>query len=157
MAVFEAAQALEMAMRIEENGEAFYEAIAEKSDDAELAELFAELAARERAHYHVFQDMAEATGPPSRPSRESEIGDYGSFLQVALDHAIFEGPDKALIMAEQAHSREAALQAAMGFEKDTLLFYYDLRELVRDADRDTISKIIAEEKQHLRQLVKLAQ
>lgn len=157
MAVFEAAHALEMAMRIEDNGEAFYEAIAEKSDDNGVAELFAELAARERAHYDIFKEMAEATGPPPTPSREEEIGNYESFLQVALDRAVFAGPDKALRLAEQAEGREAALRAAMGFEKDTLLFYYDLRELVREADRDTISQIIAEEKQHLRQLVKLAQ
>jgi rubrerythrin len=156
MAVFEASQALEMALQIEENGEAFYKAAADRSDDFEIAALFEELAARERRHYEVFEDMAEAVGPPPEPSGE-EIGDYTSFLQVALDHAVFEGPDKALRMAEEARDRDAALRAAMGFEKDTMLFYYDLREMVDDADRATITDIINEEKQHLRRLAKMAQ
>jgi len=156
MAVFEASQALEMALQIEENGEAFYEAAAESSDDSEVAQLFEELAARERRHYEVFAAMAEAVGPPPEPSDE-EIGDYASFLQVALDNAVFDGADKALRMAEEARDRDAALRAAMGFEKDTMLFYYDLREMVDDADRATITDIINEEKQHLRRLAKMAQ
>jgi rubrerythrin len=156
MAVFEASQALEMAMKIEENGEAFYKAAAEKSDDAEIVELFEDLAARERRHYEVFKDMAQEVGPPPEPSGE-EIGDYASFLKVALDHAVFVGPDKALRMAEEARDRKAVLRAAMGLEKDTMLFYYDLREMVADVDRATVSDIINEEKQHLRRLAKMAQ
>lgn len=156
MAVFDASQALDMAMRIEENGEAFYRASAGHVDDAELAELFEDLAGREQAHYRVFEEMAEGTAPSPQPSGE-EVGDYTSFLEVALDHALFAGPDKALRMAEEAHDRPAALRAAMGFEKDTMLFYYDLREMVDDADRAIVSDIIHEEKQHLRRLAKMVQ
>ena len=47
------------------------------------------------------------------------------------------------------------LQAAMGFEKDTLLFFYDLREMVSEAERETVSRIILEEKAHLRRLAKM--
>lgn len=155
MAVFEAGQALEMAMQIEEDGEIFYEAAAEKSSDAEVAALFQDLAERERAHYHVFEDMAEEVAPPPEPSREDEVGDYVSFLRVALDRAVFAGPDKALRLAERAGERETALRAAMGFEKDTMLFYYELREMVDDADRAVITDIIREEKQHLRRLARL--
>lgn len=156
MAVFEASQALDMAMQVEENGEAFYEAAATRSDDAEVKGLFEELATLERRHYEVFEDMAQTEGSPPEPSGE-EVGDYASFLRVALNHAVFDGPDKALRMAEEASDRDVALRAAMGFEKDTMLFYYDLREMVDDADRATITDIINEEKQHLRRLAKMAQ
>jgi len=43
----------------------------------------------------------------------------------------------------------------MGFEKDTLLFFYDLREMVSEAERGTISNIITEEKAHLRRLARM--
>jgi rubrerythrin len=154
MAVFSATQALEMAVRVEENGESYYRAAAERSGDPELKTVFEELAARERAHRAVFARMAEGFSPPA-PLPEDQYGDYQSFLEVALEHAVFEGPDKALRLAEQANDRQAALRAAMGFEKDTMLFYYDLRELVGEADRDTITDIIREEKQHLRRLAAL--
>ena len=152
MAVFSAAQALSMAVRIEENGTAFYTAAAERTEDQELRELFEELAGRERAHRQVFEDMAKHVEPVSGPV-ESDVGDYASFLEVALDHAVFAGEDKALRMAEEADSGPAALRAAMGFEKDTMLFYYDLREMVGEKDRVLISEVIQEEKRHLRRLV----
>ena len=155
MAVFAAAEALEMAIEIEEHGAAFYRAAAEKSDDAQVRDLFEELVEQERAHRRVFEKMAETVQAVSEPS-ESDIGDYASFLEVALDHAVFSGPEKALRMAEEADDRDGALRAAMGFEKDTMLFYYDLREMVDEKDRETISDIIREEKQHLRRLASMA-
>jgi len=151
MAVFAAAQALEMAVSIEKNGAAFYTSAAERTEDRELSELFAELAGREEAHRQVFEGMAERVEPASRPT-ESDVGDYASFLEVALDHAVFSGQDKALRMAEEADTRAEALRAAMGFEKDTMLFYYDLREMVAEKDREIISEVIQEEKKHLRRL-----
>jgi rubrerythrin len=156
MAIFAAAQALDMAMKIEEHGAAFYRAAGEKSDDAQVQELFADLADREVTHREIFERMAEGLDPVSEPSGE-EVGDYASFLQVALDHAVFAGPDKALRMAEQANDRAAALRAAMGFEKDTMLFYYDLQEMVDEKDWEIISDVIREEKKHLRRLAALAQ
>lgn len=156
MAVFAAAQALDMAVKIEENGAAFYRAASDKNDDPEIEELFADLVAREEAHRGVFKEMGEDVASVPEPSG-SDVGDYTSFLEVALDHAVFSGPDKALRMAEEAGDRAAALRAAMGFEKDTMLFYYDLREMVSEKDRQIITDIIREEKQHLRRLVNLAQ
>ena len=41
---------------------------------------------------------------------------------------------------------------AMGFEKETLLFFYDLRDMVSEADKQVLMRIVAEEKSHLRQL-----
>ncbi|HEY72223.1 MAG TPA: rubrerythrin, partial [Thermoflexia bacterium] len=37
----------------------------------------------------------------------------------------------------------------------TLLFFYDLRDMVAEADRGAISNIIREEKMHLRRLARM--
>jgi rubrerythrin len=151
MAVFTAAEALEMAMDIEKNGEIFYNAVAVKNADPKIKVLFDDLAAQERGHYRVFQKMLGGVKPaPELPT--AMYDEYRAYLQTALDNALFAGPDKALALAEQAQDQETALQAAIGFEKDTLLFFYDLREMVGTADRDVISGIIREEKTHLRRL-----
>jgi rubrerythrin len=154
MAVFTAAQALEMAMEIEKNGEVFYLAAAEKTDDSEIETLFKDLAIQEQGHYQVFQKMLGAVEPaPDLPA--TEFDQYDSYIQVALENALFAGPDKALALAEQAADRETALRAALGFEKDTMLFFYDVREMVAESDREAISKVIREEKKHLRRLAKM--
>ncbi|MDY7077677.1 MAG: ferritin family protein [Chloroflexota bacterium] len=151
MTVFTAAEALEMAMEIEKNGEIFYNEVAAKSADLEVKELFEYLAAQEQGHYRVFQQMlGDASPTPGPPA--AEYDQYEAYLQIALENALFAGPDKALMLAKQAQDRETALRAAMGFEKDTLLFFYDLREMVNEPDRETISAVIREEKKHLRRL-----
>lgn len=151
MALFTAAEALEMAMEIEKNGEAFYQAVAAKMTDAGAKALFEELAGQEKRHYAVFQKMAgHAHDAPNLP--EAEYDQYQTYLKATLDNALFSGPDKALAAARQAGDRKEALRVAIGFEKDTLLFFYDLREMMGEADREKIAAIIREEKAHLRRL-----
>jgi len=151
MAVFTAAEALEMAMEIEKNGELFYHKVAAKSADSEVKALFEDLAAQERGHYRVFEKMLGGVKPaPGLPA--AGYDQYEAYFQVALENALFAGPDKALTLAKQAQDRETALRAAIGFEKDTLLFFYDLREMVSEPDKASISNIIREEKKHLRRL-----
>ena len=156
MTVLTAAEVLKWAMEIEENGAAFYHTVAARSDDPQVRSLFEDLAAQERRHYQVFQKMLEKVKPdPDLSSVGPQYADYEYYLQAVLANALFAGKDKGLTLARQAEDRETALQAAMSFEKDTLLFFYDLREMVSEAERETISDVILEEKTHLRRLAKM--
>ncbi len=156
MAILTATEALKWAMEIEENGEVFYKAMIAKSDDPETKALFEDLAVQEKRHYRAFQKMLEEIKPdPDLSGIGYEYEEYQAYLQAALSNALFAGPDKGLTLAEQAQSREEALQAAMSFEKDTLLFFYDLRDMVSEAERKTITAIINEEKAHLRRLAEI--
>ncbi len=153
MALFTAVEAFEMAMEIEKNGEVFYNAVATKATAAGVKTLFQELAAQEQKHYAVFQKMAgNVKDAPSLSA--AEYDEYDVYLKAALDSALFAGPDKALALAEQAKDRQTALRMALGFEKDTLLFFYDLREMTNKADQAAISDIIREEKGHLQRLAR---
>jgi rubrerythrin len=152
MAAFTAAEAIEMAMDIEKNGEAFYNAVAAKSSDPDVKALFRDLALQEQGHYKIFQKMLKDVTPA--PDLPVDIYDeYQIYVQAALDNALFAGPDKALAMAEQAGDKETAVRAALGFEKDTLLFFYDVRDMVSEKDQAVISGVIREEKRHVRRLV----
>ncbi len=157
MAFLTAAEALKWAMEIEKNGEIFYNAVAAKSADPEVKALFEYLADQERGHYRAFQKMLEEVkSDPDLSYVGIQYDEYQAYLQAALSGALFAGPDKGLTLAKQAQNRETALRAAMGFEKDTLLFFYDLREMVSEAERGAISDIVLEEKAHLRRLAKMS-
>jgi rubrerythrin len=154
MAVFTAAEALEMALQIEKNGEVFYNAVAGKSDDSEIKTLFEDLAAQEEIHYRIFKKMLGGVGSaPALPA--GEYDQYQAYMLAALDNALFAGEDKALALAEKATDRETALRAALGFEKDTMLFFYDLREMVGETDKASVSRVIGEERKHVRRLAAL--
>jgi rubrerythrin len=158
MTLFTAVQALEMALEIEKNGQKFYTEVAGKSADPEIKALFEDLAIQEQGHYRVFEKMLtgvkDAPAPPTAYPT-SYYDEYQAYVHVAMENALFAGPDKALALAKKAKDRETALRAAMGFEKDTLLFFYDLREMVGPADRETISGVIREEQKHLRRLARM--
>ena len=154
MAIFTATEALEMAMESEKSGEIFYNAVAAQSDVPEIKALFEDLAIQEQGHYRLFQKMLGEVGPaPAAPTLDYD--EYAAYLQAALNNALFSGPDKALATVDEAQDRETALRVAIGFEKDTLLFFYDVRELVSKKDRDALTGVIREEKSHVRRLAKM--
>jgi len=150
MAILKAAEAVEWALEIETNGEAFYRATAAQQADPGIKALFEDLAVQEQRHYQTYGRMLGLTS--SRDLPDFDHDEYQAYLQAALSSALFGGPDKGLALARQAHNQETALRAALGFEKDTLLFFYDLREMVSEGDRATVSAIISEEKAHVRRL-----
>ncbi|HEY76269.1 MAG TPA: ferritin family protein [Thermoflexia bacterium] len=154
MAVFTAAEALDMALKIERNGETFYEAAARKVKDEEIRAVLEDLALQERRHYKAFQKLADRVGaPPTLSAPEWE--EYDEYVQTALENALFAGPDKALAAANQVQTAEEALRMALGFEKDTLIFFYDLREMMPETEQNVVTEIIREEKAHVRRLARL--
>jgi len=44
---------------------------------------------------------------------------------------------------------------AIRFEKETMLFFHDLYDVVPEADKETIGKVIDEEKRHVRRLARM--
>lgn len=153
MATFTANDAIELAMTIEKNGLAFYTAAAAKTAQPAIKELFGQLAVQEERHYAAYQSMsARPAGPIDAPI--DEYDEYQVYLQAAMDSAMITGPDKALAIVAQAPNPQTIVQAAIGFEKDSLLFFYDLRDMVGEADRKTVDAIIQEEKTHVLRLSK---
>jgi len=109
------------------------------------------LAYQEERHYTTFERLMDKAPTSETPAATSAA--YEEYLQVALQNALFAGPDKGLALAKEAKDEESALRAAIAFEKDTLLFFYDLRDMVPDEQKDAIVAIIEEERKHVRQLV----
>jgi rubrerythrin len=152
MALFQAADIVELAMQVEKSGETFYRAVADKVKSAESRELFEYLADQEVIHYQVFSKLSRSV--QENPFMTDEEWDlYMDYLNGTVQSAFFEGADKALALAETVTDERQAINMAIGFEKETLLFFYDLRDRIPDKDRPFVEKIVAEEKRHVRRLV----
>ena len=149
MPALSAKSVLRWAMEIEESGQAFYEAVAAKAQDREAKLVLQDLAYQEERHYRTFQNMLDKV---PEADIETDSAEYQRYLQTALDKALLGGPEKGLALAQQATNEVEALQAAIAFEKDTLLFFYDLRDMVPASQQETISAIIEQEKSHVKQL-----
>jgi rubrerythrin len=78
--------------------------------------------------------------------------EYELYLKALVDSSVFTDDRTAREMAENARNNSEAIQIALGAEKDSILFYTGMRDVVQQRDRETIDQIIEEEKSHLRQL-----
>lgn len=154
MVVFKAADVIELALQIEKNGEVFYKRVAEKTASAEVKALFEDLAQQEIYHYKMFEKLGQ-TSWDSPMMTPVEWQDYLGYLDATVQSSFFEGADKSLALAEKVTDENEAIQMAMGFEKETLLFFHDLRNLVPEAEKPTVARIIEEEKNHLKRLAGL--
>jgi rubrerythrin len=137
-----------IAVQMERNGLAFYNEVARLSGYEETRAVYAYLAAAEKRHLRTFKKLL-GNKAPSAP--QSYKGEYSKYLKVLLNDMIF--PTTAIARSRAAKSgASAALKSGINAEKDSILFYMELLDLVPPADRTTVDKIIAEEKRHLRRL-----
>ena len=156
MAYLSASDIVDLAMQLEQSGEAFYRAVAKKTQSSDIRALFEYLADEEVKHYRVFSKLGKLLQDNPLMTDE-EWEQYVQYLNATVQSAFFEGPDKALAAAEEVTEEKEAVRMAMGFEKETLLFFYDLRATVPAADRPFIDKVIAQEKTHIRRLAEMLQ
>ncbi len=141
-------------MQVEKSGEAFYRAVAGKVQSPESRELFEYLADQEAIHYQVFNKLSQTVQDnPFMTDEEWKM--YLDYLNGTVQSAFFEGPDVALALAETVTDEQQGISMAIGFEKETLLFFYDLRDQIPDEDRPFVEKIVDEEKHHIRRLVEM--
>jgi rubrerythrin len=155
MALLTGDEIIEIAMRLEESGEAFYRAAAEKATTDSVKALFEELALQEQYHRRAFQQMGRNAVELTLSPEQWE--DFQAYTGALLQQHFFSDPENALNVASEAKDEQAALQAALEFERETLLFFHALRDVIRGREQEVVEGIIQEEQRHIRRISKLVQ
>ena len=139
------------AISIERNGIAFYDIMAVSTENDETSDIFRHLAQMEREHILIFQDMLRESDAYTGVEAEEHI----SYIRALAANAVFTDELVTSEMAAQADSDIKALELAIAAEKDSLLFYYQMRDVLPRQAHSVVNKIMDEEKSHLMQLSKL--
>jgi rubrerythrin len=147
---FSGSELLEIAMGIERNGMAFYRALADKTGNRDVKDIYNHLAGEEKKHLDTFQGMSDSLGQTKPPETYTE--EYMLYLKSLVDSAVFSNVTEAQQKASKVFNEIEALDTGIQAEKDSILFYTELQNLVRERDRKVVLNILAEEKKHLRQL-----
>ena len=150
---FSGSELINIAIGIERRGIVFYDIMARSTENATAREVFHYLADMERQHIQTFQDMLAEADKYKFSKRPA--GEYTAYLQALVDSAVFTDDLVTSEMATRAESDIEALELAIGAEKDSILFYYEMREIMPRRAQPTVNRVIAEEKSHLRQLSEL--
>ncbi|MFC1848111.1 ferritin family protein [Chloroflexota bacterium] len=151
--LFSGRELINIGIGIERNGAVFYDSLAESTEDSRVKAIYKDLAGQEREHIGIFENMLSSLSDYQPP--ETLTDEYEAYMKALVDSLIFTDDKVARDMARGVASAVEAIQIALGAEKDSILFYTEMRELVRSSDRDAVGKLIAEEKSHLRQLTAL--
>jgi rubrerythrin len=141
---------INIAIDIERRGISFYDVIAKSSDNEMARAVFEDLVAMEREHLRVFQGML--SGAEESQPREAAARGYPGYLQSLIDEAVFSDDMITGEIATQADNDVKAIELGIGSEKDSILFYYEMRDSLPRRLTPMVDMIIAEEKTHLQQL-----
>lgn len=147
---FSGSELVNIAIGIERSGAAFYDALAKSARNEASRVMYEYLAVDENKHIEIFKNMLGSLADYIPPETYTE--EYDRYLKALIDSAVFRDDQSAREMAQKSESEAEAIQIAISAEKDSILFYSNLRELVRRPDREAVDKIIEEERSHLRQL-----
>jgi rubrerythrin len=147
--VFSGNELINVAIGIERRGITFYDIMAKSTDNEMARAAFEELVEMEREHLKTFQAMLEQVG--EHPAAEVPPQEYSDYSQALMDNAVFTDDMITSEMATQADSDIKAVELGISAEKDSILFYYEMRENIPRRTVPVIDRIIAEEKSHLKQ------
>ena len=137
-------EVLEQAVQTEKMGYNFYTTMAARfNEDDKLVKLFGTLAEKELQHEKTYAELRDLAGD-DEPEGWEEISHY---LRAIVESEFFLGKGKSLTSMDNIKTTLDAVNYAFEFEKETLLYFYGLRDAVRE--KEMIDEIINEEKSHI--------
>ncbi len=150
---FSVREVLEIAIRIERNGIAFYTDACNTSKSERLQKLFSFLLEEEEKHAQCFEDMENELHDEVVPTiLDPYSEEEAAYLKAMADARIFSNSDDPGRRAKSPQTENGLLKAAIQMEKDSILFYYEMQKAVREKDKASVESLIDEEKKHLLKL-----
>lgn len=148
---FNADEVFEMGMDIEKNGEAYYRKAAELTKDPRAKKVFEQLKDAEAEHFRTFSELRDRL--PARDTTplvsDPEDQEY-LYLDALVKSRLFNSVREAEAVASKTGGPVEALQGALTFEKDTVLFFTEMQGRTReDLGRAEIDRLIEEERKHI--------
>lgn len=145
---FNAADILEMAEQMERNGAAFYRDAAEKVGDEAAKTFLLELAGMEDEHEKTFATIkADLSEGEQATTAFDPAGESAQYLKSLADIRVFYKKEI------NTDSMPDILKAAIDAEKDSIVFYLGMKDMVPEKlGKNRVDAIIKEEMGHVRLL-----
>ena len=149
--MYSSEEVIALAVNVETNGERFYNESARKAE-GDLKKIFEFLAEQEDLHRLRFESLRKYATDFIIPRDWEEVEPY---LNAIVESTFFMGNEKSFKRAMGAKDSVEALEFALQFEKDTLLFFNEIVDFSREQNKKIINEIIKEEKKHIEMISKL--
>jgi rubrerythrin len=145
---FNADDIFEIAEQLERNGAAFYRDAADAVDDSDIKAFLLEFAAMEDEHEKTFINLRkELTAAEKTPTVFDPNNDAALYLKALADTRVFFKKEIDTTTAE------GIFKSAITAEKDSIIFYLGMKDLVPETlGKGRMDAIIKEEMGHIRTL-----
>ena len=155
--VFNADEIFELAIRIENNGAAFYRKAAGLQSDTKNQKFLESLANMEDQHQKIFTEMRTTlTEKDKDPKVFDPYDEVSQYLAAMADTMGGEGSPSVADSLTGDETLEEILRTAVGLEKDAILFYLGIKDLIpSQSGQDRIDEVIRQERRHVAQLSNL--
>jgi rubrerythrin len=153
MKTFDARDVIRFAVRIEEDGEAFYRKAGLAAQDKDTRDLFNFLASEEIQHKALFREMLskmEALQPA-----ETYDGEYAAYLSDYIDGKVIFTKEAEQRLTPDTEDTSSVIAFAMQREADSILYYHEVKQFIAEKYYTIIDKIIIEERKHFSKLSEL--
>ncbi|MFH0855870.1 MAG: ferritin family protein [Candidatus Omnitrophota bacterium] len=151
--IFAGSQIVEIGIQIENNGRDFYNTLLKQSGNQKAREVFRFLAGEEEKHSKVFQGILDKTqgAEPQGP----DAGDYLGYMKALAGEHVFTQQGRGEDIARGIKSDKEAIETAIRFEQESIVFYSSMKRVVPEYDHKIIESLIMQEEEHLKQLLGL--
>ena len=143
---FNADEIFEMAEQLEKNGAAFYRKAAEAASEDDIKQLLAEFAEMEDQHEKTFAKLRKGLSDTEKASTVFDPGgETALYLKALADTRVFFKKEIDTTSAEEI------FKAALLAEKDSIVFYLGMKEMIPDKlGKSRLEDIIKEEMGHIK-------
>jgi rubrerythrin len=152
MNIFNIAEVIDMGIEKEKKRRDFYGLVAERSRDERIKNLFFRLKTWEEEHIRRFGSIRDSA--KAEEAQESYEGEFAAYMKALVDDKLYRQVS-AKEFSKNVKSPVAAIQYALGFEKDAILFFNELLKFMEPYQTDKVRELIEEEKRHIIYLAKL--
>ena len=144
---------IEMAVQAKAKGADLYKTLAKHSENYHVGRLFEEMAKDEAQHGKDLEKWLDYL--KGDRAEEAYPGERSLYLKSLVDSSTFNCDETKTRALEKTISEHEALAAGINFEKDFMLFLYDLKRHVEKEGESTIDSLIDDEISHLKELFHL--
>ncbi len=151
--IFSGSEITELGVQVEINGRDFYSSLASRSKNLKVKDVFAFLAGEEEKHVEIFKKISSSVS--KYEPKQAYPEEYFGYMSALAGDYVFTQKGKGKEMADSIAGEKEALDLAIGFEKDSILFYEGMKNVVPQYDHGIVEELIRQEQNHLMNLTYL--
>lgn len=149
---FSASEVFQFAIKIEEDGENFYNEAANNTENEDIKNMFIYLAGQEVEHKEFFSEIL--SGIEDYKPEDNYPDEYFIYIKAYADKMIFSA-EKQRAQISGMNDLKGVLDFAAQRELDTILYYQEIKGIANSSQRGHIDKIIQEERKHFLEISKI--